>query len=76
MCIAIYVYLCMDLMHYMDEAWSCDMDLILYYEPYDAWYPKKQVTLLWLYHELGFHHVKKKQLFIQSLNIIPTSQPS
>jgi len=35
MWIAIYVYLCPDIMHYMDNAWSYEMDLRLaFYELY------------------------------------------
>jgi len=43
---------------------------LVLYEPYNAWYPKKQVTLLWLYDELGLPHAKKKQLFGCMLDII------
>ena len=71
MWIAIYIYLCPDLLHYMDDAWSYKMDLTLvYYKPYDLWFPHKQVKLLLLYNELGLPHVKKKQVFGWSLEII------
>jgi len=47
------------------------MDPVLaFYHSYKAWYSKKQVKLLELYDELGLPHVKKKQLFRQSLEII------
>jgi len=71
MWIAIYVYLLPDLMHYMDDAWSYEMDpMLAFYEPYDAWFPLKQVKLLQLYHELGLPHVQKKQQFGRTLEII------
>jgi len=47
-----------------------DEPALIYYEPYDSWYPRKQVNLLLLYDELGLPHVKKKQLFGHSLEII------
>src|SRR5882672_10426757 len=60
MWITIYIYLCLDLMHYMDDSCSYEMDPVLvYYKPYDTWYPKKQVTLLLLHNELGLPHIKK-----------------
>jgi len=40
------------------------------YEPYDTYYPRKQVTLLRLYNYLGLPHVKKKLVFGHALNII------
>jgi len=71
MWIAIFVYLCPDLLHYMDDAWSYEMDPILvYYEPYDCCFPHKQVKLLLLYDELGLPHIKQKQVFGKSLKII------
>jgi len=55
----------------MDDTWSYEMDITLaYYEPYDAWYPQKQVKLLLLYDELGLPHAKNKQVFGHSLEII------
>src|SRR5882724_909233 len=71
MWIAIYVYLLPDLMHYMDDAWSYEMDpMLAFYEPYDAWFPLKQVKLLQLYDKLGLPHVQKKQQFSRTLEII------
>jgi len=69
--IAVYVYLYPDILHYMDDAWSYEMDpTLVYYGPYNEWYPHKQVKLLLLYDELGLPHVKKKQVFGPSLEII------
>jgi len=43
MWIAIYVYFLPDLLHYMDDAWSYEMDPTLsFHKPYNTWYPKKQ----------------------------------
>ena|SRR5882724_3549858 len=71
MWIAIYVYLCPDLLQYMDNAWSYEMDpTLIYYKLYDSWFPHKQVKLLLLYDKLGLPYVKKKQVFGQSLEII------
>jgi len=71
MWITIYVYLYPDLLHYMNDAWLYEMDITLaYYEPYDAWYPQKQVKLLLLYDELRLPHAKNKQVFGHSLEII------
>ena len=40
MWIVIYVYLFLDLLHYMDNAWSYEMDpTLVYYEPYESWFP-------------------------------------
>jgi len=47
-----------------------DGHYLAYYEPYDAWYPQKQVKLLLLYDELGLPHAKNKQVFGHSLEII------
>ena len=71
MWIAIHIYLCKDLMHYMDDVWSYDMNPTLtYYAPYECFYPEKQVTLLHLYNDLGLLHIKSKQLFGPALEII------
>jgi len=65
MWIAIYVYLCADVMHYMDNAWSYEMDLtLIFYEPYSSYYPKKQVILLRLYDELGLPHTKRNNFLV------------
>jgi len=62
--IVIYIFLCADLLHYMDDAWSYETELALvYYSPYDTFYPCKQVKLMQLYDYLGLPHAKKKQVF-------------
>ena len=58
-------------MHYMDDAWSYETDpMLVYYAPHDSWFPRKQVTLLQLYNDLGLPYDKKKQVFGRSLDII------
>ncbi|KIM26684.1 hypothetical protein M408DRAFT_51477, partial [Serendipita vermifera MAFF 305830] len=59
------------LFHYIDDANGYDdnPDLVLY-EPYDAYYPEKQVQLLKLWDELGIPHQKSKQVFGSALDII------
>ena len=58
-------------MHYMDDAWSYEMDpMLVYYAPHDSWFPRKQVMLLQLYDDLGLPHDKDKQVFGCSLDII------
>ena len=47
MWIAIHIYSCADLMHYMDNAWSYETDPdLVFYEPHDSWYPLEQAKLL------------------------------
>jgi len=68
---AIHISQIEELMYYMDDVWSYDMNPDLtYYAPYDSFYPSKQVTLLQLYDEVGLPHVRSKQLFGHSLEII------
>ncbi|KIJ28302.1 hypothetical protein M422DRAFT_270451 [Sphaerobolus stellatus SS14] len=69
--IAISIKRIEDLLHYMDDAFGFEMDPILdYYEPYNKYYPKKQVSLLRLWDELNLPHNIKKQEFGSSLVII------
>jgi len=69
--VAIHICSCDDLLHYMDDAWSYETDPVLcYYEPYHSYYPWKQVSLLLLFDHLGLPHVKKKQVFGHTLEII------
>ena len=68
MWIVIHVYAYEDLMHYMDDAWSYEMNPVLtFYTPYSPFYLAKQVTLLHLYNKLGLLHDKSKQVFGLSL---------
>ena len=62
--VAIHILTFPDPLHYMDDAWSYKTDpTLVLYEPYNAYYLHKQVTLLHLYDHLGLPHVKKKQVF-------------
>jgi hypothetical protein len=57
------------LLHYMDDAWSYDLDERLhFYQPYEAFFPKKQVSLLELWDEIGLPHEKSKQVYGRSLD--------
>ncbi|KIY47218.1 hypothetical protein FISHEDRAFT_74876 [Fistulina hepatica ATCC 64428] len=60
--IATYLKCILDLFAYVDDTFSWDFaDNLAWYEPYEAWYPKKQVMLLHLWDFLGVPHEKKKQ---------------
>ena len=50
----------------MDDAWSYEMDSSLQlYEPYNEFYPSKQVQLLQLWDEILLPHEKSKQVLDQ-----------
>jgi hypothetical protein len=69
--ITIHVKNIYDLLHYMDDAWSYDLDPCLHlYEPYGKPYPAKQVQLLCLWDEIALPHKKSKQVFGKTLHII------
>jgi hypothetical protein len=60
-----------DILHYMDDAWSYDLDSDLhFYKPYNVFCLGKQVQLLMLWDEIGLPHEKAKQLYAPSLDII------
>ena len=69
--VAINVLAIDSLFHYIDDANGYDdnPNLVLY-EPYNAYYPEKQVQLLMLWDELGIPHQKSKQVFGPALDII------
>ncbi|KAF8524982.1 hypothetical protein JB92DRAFT_2702570 [Gautieria morchelliformis] len=68
--IAIHVKDIPDLLHYMDDAWSCDMDsALVLYKPYAMHYPDKQAQLL-LWDEIALPHEQPKQSFGRTLRII------
>ncbi|SRR5258708_14623835 len=67
----IYIKGLLGLLHYVDNAFSFEPDEVLeFYAPYNEWYPKKQVSLLNLFDEVGIPHEKKKQEFRCELTII------
>ncbi|KAF8586317.1 hypothetical protein K439DRAFT_1646329 [Ramaria rubella] len=69
--ICIYVRFIDDLLHYMDDSWSYDMNpTLVYYDPYKESYSSKQVALLRLWDDIGLPHSKNKQEFGPSLMII------
>lgn len=69
--IAIHIKGLTDLLHYMDDNWGYDDDEeLVYYQPYDTFFPKKQVSLLELWDELGVPHERRKQEYGPSLEII------
>ncbi|KIJ29963.1 hypothetical protein M422DRAFT_268531 [Sphaerobolus stellatus SS14] len=69
--IAISIKCINGLLHYMDDAFGFEMDPDLdFNEPYNKYYPKKQVVLLRLWDELNLPHNVKKQEFGTSLTII------
>ncbi|EJD33090.1 hypothetical protein AURDEDRAFT_77217 [Auricularia subglabra TFB-10046 SS5] len=60
-----------DLFAYVDDAFGFERkDSLLYYKPYDQYYPAKQTRLLQLWDKLGIPHKKSKQLFGSQLTII------
>ncbi|KIM19761.1 hypothetical protein M408DRAFT_334277 [Serendipita vermifera MAFF 305830] len=59
------------LFHYIDDANGYDDNPhLVFYEPYNTYYPEKQVRLLELWDELGIPHQKSKQVFGSALDII------
>ncbi|KIY48006.1 hypothetical protein FISHEDRAFT_27454, partial [Fistulina hepatica ATCC 64428] len=69
--IATYIKLILDLFAYVDDVFLWDFaDNVAWYEPYQMWYPQKQVKLLCLWDYLGILHEHKKQEWGSSLVII------
>jgi len=69
--IGIYIYMIEDLLHYMDDAFSYDMDPVLkFYPPHNTHYPSKQCRLLNLWDDIGLPHEQWKQIFGQCIEII------
>ncbi|KIY53521.1 hypothetical protein FISHEDRAFT_68868 [Fistulina hepatica ATCC 64428] len=60
--IAVFVKFIADLFAYTDDSFSWDFtDNLVWYEPYQAYYPGKQVVFLTLFNKLGILHEKQKQ---------------
>jgi hypothetical protein len=60
-----------DLFAYVDDTFSWDFcGNLEFYEPYEAFLPKKQYQLLCLWDELGIPHEQSKQVHGTSLRII------
>jgi hypothetical protein len=69
--IAIFVKLIIGLFGYIDDNFSFDEEgNVLWYEPYQCYYPSKQVKLLRLWDEIGLPHEKSKQEYAPVLRVI------
>ena len=69
--IAIFVKLLVDLFGYIDDNFSFEREgNVLWYEPYQCYYPAKQAELLKLWDEIGLPHDKSKQEYAPVLRII------
>ncbi|KAJ8591093.1 hypothetical protein M405DRAFT_689459, partial [Rhizopogon salebrosus TDB-379] len=69
--IAIHRKLVEDLKTYMDDSFSFELaDNLLFYEPYQEFFPAKQTRLLMLWDEIGLPHERAKQLFGSPLTVI------
>jgi hypothetical protein len=69
--ICIFVKFIQDLFAYMDDTYSFEEEgKVLWYEPYECYYPAKQTKLLLLWDEIGLPHEKSKQEYGRTLRII------
>ena len=69
--IAIFVKLLIDLFGYIDDNFGFDEEgNVIWYEPYQCYYPAKQTKLLLLWDEIGLPHEKSKQEYASVLWII------
>lgn len=69
--IAIFIKFITDLFGYIDDNFSFDEEgNVLWYEPYQCYYPAKQTKLLKLWDEINLPHDKSKQEYAPVLRII------
>jgi hypothetical protein len=69
--IAIFVKFIVDLFGYIDDNFGFDEEgRVLWYAPYQCYYPSKQTKLLNLWDEIGLPHDKPKQEYAPVLRII------
>ena len=69
--IAIFVMCILDLFGYIDDNFGFDEEgNVIWYEPYQCYYPSKQAKLLSLWDEIGLPHEKSKQEYAPVLRII------
>ena len=69
--IAIFVKLLPDLLGYIDDNFSFEEEgKVLWYTPYQCYYPSKQAALLCLWDEIGLPHEKAKQEYAPVLRIV------
>jgi hypothetical protein len=68
--IAIFIKKICDLLSYMDDSFSFDVEgNVLWYAPYQCYYPAKQTKLLKFWDEIGLPHEKPKQEYSRRLRI-------
>jgi hypothetical protein len=68
--IAVFIKCLTDLFAYMDDSFSFDEEgNVIWYEPYQCYYPAKQAKLLALWDEIGLPHEKGKQEYGRQLRI-------
>jgi hypothetical protein len=68
---AIFIKLIADLFGYIDDNFSFDEEgNVMWYAPYQCYYPAKQTKLLQLWDEIGLPHEKSKQEYAPVLRII------
>lgn len=69
--IAIFVKFIKDLLGYIDDNFSFDEEgNVMWYEPYQCYYPTKKTKLLNLWDEIGLPHDKYKQEYAPALHVI------
>ena len=69
--IAIFIKSLADLLGYIDDNFSFDEEgNVIWYEPYQCYYPSKQAKLLNLWDEIGLPHEKSKQEYAPALRVI------
>ncbi|KIY43016.1 hypothetical protein FISHEDRAFT_78924 [Fistulina hepatica ATCC 64428] len=69
--IAIFVEYIRDLFAYVDDSFSWDFaDNLVWYQPYEAFFPEKQVKLMRLWDRLRIPHERRKQEWGSALVII------
>ena len=69
--IAIFIKMIMDLFGYIDNNFSFDEEgNVMWYEPYQCYYPTKQTKLLQIWDEINLPHDKSKQEYGRALHII------
>jgi hypothetical protein len=70
MWIAIFIKVICDLLSYMDDSFSFEVEgNVMWYGPYQCYYPAKQTKLLKFWDEIGLLHEKPKQEYGRQLRI-------
>ena len=69
--ISINVWGLEDLLHYMDNTFGYEYDhRLIFYKPYNEYFPSKQAMLLTLWDKVGLPHERHKQIFRPMIEII------